>query len=73
MALIQDSVGIDDSRLTSEERLAVILGNEGYGLDRTTIDKADYTVYIPMFNDVDSLNVAASSAVAFWQLGKRNR
>lgn len=72
MALIKDSVGIDDERLANEDRLAVILGNEGYGLTDETIRNSDYTVYIPMFNDVDSLNVAASSAVAFWQLGKRN-
>jgi len=72
MALIRDSIGIDDPRLRNEERLAVILGNEGYGLTEETISRSDYTVYIPMFNDVDSLNVAASSAVAFWQLGKQN-
>ena len=72
MALIQNSIGIDDEKLIAEEKLAVILGNEGYGLDSSTIERADYTVYIPMYNDVDSLNVAASSAVAFWQLGKRS-
>lgn len=72
MALIENSVNIDDAELNSEARLAVILGNEGYGLCSDTISKADYTVYIPMYNDVDSLNVAASSAVAFWQLGKRS-
>ncbi len=70
MALVNDSVDIDDLRLRAENKLAVILGNEGYGLSPETIRHSDYTVCIPMSNDVDSLNVAASSAVAFWQLGK---
>ncbi len=71
MALTDDSVGIDDSRLMSEERLAVILGTEGDGLSRTTIAECDYTAKIPMSHGVDSLNVAAAGAVAFWQLGRR--
>ena len=69
MALSDDSVSIRDPRLASEERLAVILGTEGDGLANTTINGCDYTVRIPMSHGVDSLNVAAASAVAFWQLG----
>lgn len=71
MALKNDSVSIDDNRLMQEEKLAIILGNEGYGLDDETIGKCDYTVLIPMTDGVDSLNVAAASAVAFWQLRKK--
>ena len=71
MALCEDSVSIDDKRLMKEERLAVILGTEGDGLAQTTIADCDYTVKIPMSHGVDSLNVAAASAVAFWQLGRR--
>ena len=71
MALRDDSVSIDDPRLMREERLAVILGTEGDGLADETIADADYTVRIPMSHGVDSLNVAAASAVAFWQLGRR--
>lgn len=71
MALDDNSVGIDDERLMSEERLAVVLGTEGDGLAAATIAECDYTVKIPMSAGVDSLNVAAASAVAFWQLGKR--
>ena len=71
MALVKDSVDIDDKRLNSEERLAVILGAEGDGLSEQTIAASDYTICIPMSNEVDSLNVAAASAVAFWQLGKK--
>lgn len=70
MALREDSVSIDDPRLLSEERLAVVLGAEGDGLTDRTIDRCDYTVRIPMSHGVDSLNVAAASAVAFWQLGR---
>ena len=70
MALREDSVSIDDPRLLSEERLAVVLGAEGDGLTDRTIDCCDYTVRIPMSHGVDSLNVAAASAVAFWQLGR---
>ncbi|MBQ5858221.1 MAG: RNA methyltransferase, partial [Peptococcaceae bacterium] len=71
MALSDNSVSIDDARLLSEEKLAIILGTEGDGLAETTIADCDYTVKIPMTHGVDSLNVAAASAVAFWQLGKR--
>ena len=70
LALTDDSVSIDDSELMKEEKLAVILGNEGKGLENETIALCDYTVKIPMTHGVDSLNVAAASAVAFWQLGK---
>lgn len=70
LALTDDSVSIDDSELMKEEKLAVILGNEGEGLENETIGLCDYTVKIPMTHGVDSLNVAAASAVAFWQLGK---
>ena len=70
MALSDNSVSIDDTRLLAEEKLAIILGTEGDGLAETTIADCDYTVKIPMTHGVDSLNVAAASAVAFWQLGK---
>ena len=69
-ALHDDSVSIDDNRLMSEEKLVIILGTEGDGLADATIADCDYTVKIPMAHGVDSLNVAAASAVAFWQLGK---
>lgn len=72
MALCDDSVGIDAPELLEEEKLAVILGTEGDGLAAQTIADCDYTVKIPMSHGVDSLNVAAASAVAFWELGKRN-
>ncbi len=68
MALSGNSVSIDDEALLKEERLAIILGTEGDGLAKTTISSCDYTVKIPMSHGVDSLNVAAASAVAFWQL-----
>ena len=68
MALRKDAVPIDDPRLAAEEKLAIVLGTEGTGLARTTIADCDYTVRIPMQHGVDSLNVAAASAVAFWQL-----
>ena len=71
MALRKDSVSIDDPALLAEDKLAVILGTEGDGLASDTIANCDYTVMIPMSHEVDSLNVAAASAVAFWQLGKR--
>jgi len=71
MALSDDSVSIDDPNLMAEDKVAVILGTEGDGLAKTTIADCDYTVKIPMANGVDSLNVAAASAVAFWQLGNR--
>ncbi len=69
MALSDDSVSIKDPRLMAEEKLAIILGTEGDGLAACTIADCDYTVRIPMTHGVDSLNVAAASAVAFWQLG----
>ena len=72
MALRDDSVSIDDPQLLAEEKLAIILGTEGDGLANETIADCDYTVKIPMSHDVDSLNVAAASAVAFWELGQRN-
>lgn len=71
MALSEKSVGIDNEKLLKEEKLAVILGTEGDGLAEKTIAECDYTVKIPMSHGVDSLNVAAASAVAFWQLGNR--
>ena len=71
MALSDDSVTIEDEKLLAEEKLAVVLGTEGDGLAQSTIAACDYTVRIPMYHGVDSLNVAAASAVAFWQLRKR--
>ncbi len=71
MALSDKAVGIDDSALMAEDKLAIILGTEGNGLSVSTIANCDYTVCIPMSHGVDSLNVAAASAVAFWQLGNR--
>ena len=71
MALSDNSVSIDDENLCSEQKLAVIMGTEGDGLSQKTIDGCDYTVKIPMSHGVDSLNVAAASAVAFWQLRAR--
>ena len=71
MALRDDSLSIDDPRLLAEDKLAVVLGTEGDGLAAATIAHCDYTVRIPMAHGVDSLNVAAASAVAFYQLGKK--
>lgn len=71
MALRNDTIDINDPRLKEVEKLAVILGTEGEGLKTSTIDASDFTIKIPMFHGVDSLNVAAASAVAFWELGKR--
>ena len=71
MALKDDSLSIADARLTAEEKLAVVLGTEGDGLANETIEHCDYTVRIPMSHGVDSLNVAAASAVAFYQLVRR--
>lgn len=71
MALSDDSVSIDNPALMAEDKLAIILGTEGDGLSTCTIADCDYTVRIPMSHGVDSLNVAAASAVAFWQLGNR--
>ena len=69
MALRDDSVRLDDPRLAAEEKLAIVMGTEGDGLARDTIASCDYTVKIPMYHGVDSLNVAAASAVAFYELG----
>lgn len=71
MALKDNSLSIDDPKLTEEKKLAIILGTEGDGLSDETIDECDFTVKIPMFHGVDSLNVAAASAVAFYQLGNK--
>lgn len=71
MALSDRSVSIDDEQLAKEPKLAIVLGAEGDGLAAGTIASCDYTVRIPMSHGVDSLNVAAASAVAFWQLGKQ--
>lgn len=68
LALCDDSISIDDPRLCDEPRLALVLGTEGDGLPAATIAEADYTVRIPMHHGVDSLNVGAAAAVAFWQL-----
>lgn len=70
MALRDDSVRLDDARLAAEQRLAIVMGTEGDGLADATIASCDYTVRIPMHHGVDSLNVAAASAVAFYQLGR---
>ena len=71
MALAEDSLSIDDPILRRQEKLAVVLGTEGDGLAKSTIAACDYTVKIPMYHGVDSLNVAAASAVAFWELRAR--
>lgn len=71
MALSDESISLDDKALRSCEKLAIVLGTEGEGLSQATIDASDYTVKIPMAHDVDSLNVAAASAVAFWELRVR--
>ena len=71
MALRDDSISIDDPKLQAEDKLAVVLGTEGDGLACSTIAKCDYTVKIPMYHGVDSLNVAAASAVAFWELHRK--
>ena len=70
MALSLEALSIEDSRLVSAEKLAIVLGTEGDGLSPRTVAHCDYTVCIPMARGVDSLNVAAASAVAFWQLGR---
>jgi len=69
MALSERSVSVADPRLKEAEKLAILLGTEGTGLSAETIRAADFTVKIPMFHGVDSLNVAAASAVAFWEMG----
>lgn len=71
MALTDDSISIDDPALLKEQKLAIVLGTEGDGLKENTVASCDYTVKIPMSHGIDSLNVAAAGAVAFWQLGKR--
>ena len=71
LALKDNSIGIDDAILKQSEKLAFFLGAEGDGLSDETIENCDYTVKIPMYHNVDSLNVAAASAVAFWQLGNK--
>lgn len=68
LALEDDAIAVADASLKEIERLALVLGSEGYGLDRATIDACDMSVIIPMEHEVDSLNVAAASAVAFWEL-----
>ena len=73
MALSDDSVGIDDEIIENSEKIAIILGTEGTGLAKETIAAADRTVRIPMSHGVDSLNVAAAGAIAFWQVGRYNR
>lgn len=70
MALTDNSISLDDNQLKQEERLAIIMGTEGDGLPRQTIADADYVVRIPMAHHVDSLNVAAATAIACWELGK---
>ena len=72
MALRHDSIALDDPRLKAIDRLAIVMGTEGDGLPIETIDSTDYVVRIPMAHGVDSLNVAAASAVSFWELGKRS-
>ena len=72
LALRDDTLSIRDERLAAEEKLALVLGTEGDGLADSTITDCDYTVKIPMYHGVDSLNVAAASAVAFWQLRKKS-
>lgn len=73
LALRDDSVDINDEQLNKEEKLAIVLGSEGYGLCPKTIDDADYVVKIKMNEEVDSLNVASASGIALWQLCKNNR
>ena len=70
MALNQDAVSLDSDKIKGIKKVAIVLGTEGEGLSKSTIAMCDYSVIIPMYNGVDSLNVAAASAVAFWQLGK---
>lgn len=71
MALRHNTVSIDDPKLTAVDRLAIIMGSEGLGLKEATIEQSDFTIKIPMAPGVDSLNVAAASALAFWELGNR--
>lgn len=71
MALKPNSLTLDDPVLKQQDKLAIILGGEGYGLGQATLERTDYTVIIPMYHGVDSLNVAAASAVAFWELCRK--
>lgn len=71
MALQKNSLPLDAPLLKQQEKLAILLGGEGYGLAKATLEQTDYTVIIPMYHEVDSLNVAAASAVAFWELCRR--
>lgn len=71
MALTDNSIPLDDPQLKQEERLAIVMGTEGDGLPKETIADADYVVRIPMAHGVDSLNVAAASAIAFWELARK--
>lgn len=71
LALKNDTLGIDNPILKKSERLALFLGSEGEGLSKATIEACDYTVKIPMYHEVDSLNVAAAAAVSFWELGNK--
>ena len=71
MALTDDSIALDDPRLKQTEKLAIIMGTEGDGLPAQTIHDADYVIRIPMSHQVDSLNVAAAAAVAFWELARK--
>ncbi len=73
MALTEDSTSIDNDNIREKERLAVVLGTEGTGLPEEVIKACDYRVMIPMYNGVDSLNVAAASAISFWELSKKER
>lgn len=73
MALNEKAISIDDPCLCAEEKLAIVFGTEGDGLAAKTIENCDYNVIIPMYHNVDSLNVAAASAVAFWQLRNRQK
>jgi tRNA G18 (ribose-2'-O)-methylase SpoU len=71
MVLREGARALDDPQIAQEARLAVVFGNEGYGLSETDIDEADYVVCIPMSHGVDSLNVAHTASIAFWQLRQR--
>lgn len=72
LALSNDAVSIDDKRLKANDKVAMILGTEAFGISEKLLDKSDYTAMIPMYNGVDSLNVAAASAVAFYEIGKKS-
>ena len=73
MALREDSIGLRDPRLAAAEKLAIVLGTEGDGLLDSTIEACDHTVLVPMAHQVDSLNVAAAAAIAFWELGSASQ